>query len=99
MNSKKIFYVFADIEPYLLVANKQYTRKYTLNSKQLTSIQNVEHDSVYLMDYDYREGIIYFADYTADHIKRMNFDGTDETLLNKHHTVGAEGIAFDWIAK
>jgi len=88
-----------EVEPYLLLANKLHTKKYTLENTTLTDMHALEHDSVYLLDFDLSENTIYFADYAQTAIKSVSFDGEKETVLNTHHAYGAEGVAFDWIAK
>ena len=83
----------------MLLANKQHTKKFTLENKVLSDMHAVEHDSVYLIDYDYVENTIYYADFTKNTINSVQFDGTDDKVINKHQAYGSEGIAFDWIAK
>jgi low density lipoprotein-related protein 2 len=82
----------------LVFANRFYIRNLTLETKQYTRL-NSEHSYTHALDYDYRERKIYYFDAGEQKSKSMNFDGSEDVVLQTHYAAGVEGIAFDWIAK
>ena len=60
-----------------------------------------EHTYTHVLDYDYSNKMIYYADAPnmKQTLKRMNFDGSSKETIERHHVIGIEGIAVDWIGE
>lgn len=86
------------IEPFLIFGNKYYIRRVNTDGTGFASISS-EHTYTHVLDYDYKNKMIYFADAPSlkQTIKRMNFDGSGKEVIESNHAAGIEGIAVDWV--
>ena len=78
------------MDPWLLFSNELYVRKYEFDSQTLSSVSR-GHTLTHVVDYDWDEQKIYFADIAQYKIQRMDFDGTNREIVNEHNTLSVEG--------
>ena len=88
----------AAVEAFLIFANRYQIRWMELNGT-LLGHSDVENDYVHVLDYDYANSSIYYADAGRHVIKRVAFAGGPETVIVRHNLPLIEGIAVDWVNK
>ncbi|CDW53518.1 Low-density lipoprotein receptor-related protein [Trichuris trichiura] len=94
-----------DAEPFILLANRYYIRKISLDGKNV-ELFAMGFENVASLDYDWLEQKIYFADIGRQRIFRipMHLPHPEEALANseeiiRHTVFGVEGLAVDWVGR
>ena len=98
MNEYITNFSFLDEEAYLLFGNKYFVQTLSTSGQNMRHVSD-EHTYTHVLDYDYKNKVIYFADAPDlnQAVMRMNFDGSGMESLDSVHAYGIEGIAVDWI--
>ncbi|PAV62586.1 hypothetical protein WR25_26419 isoform C [Diploscapter pachys] len=90
-------------EPYMLLANKHYIRKLSLDGS-IYDMAAEGFDNVVSMDFDWKEKMLYIVDQGRLRLLRIGLDeigsglNSYETIV-RHHVFGTEGFAIDWIGR
>ena len=88
--------------PSLIFSNRYYIRNLAIDGSDYNLIADGFNNLVAL-DFDYKEGKIYFSDSWNynEKIMRVNMDGTNlETILDVHDDIpNVQGLAVDWIGR
>ena len=89
---------FSDTEPMLIFANRYQLRRMSVNGTVLGTA-NEENEYVHVLDYDFAKDTIFFVDASKHEIKKMFFNGSNETSVIKreHYAPLVEGLAVDWV--
>ncbi|XP_033127863.1 low-density lipoprotein receptor-related protein 2-like [Anneissia japonica] len=86
-------------DPYLLFSNRYYVRNITLDARQ-QGIVTQGYTSIVALDFDVKEGRIYFTDISNDKIYRMFLNGSGEVeVIIDQYVADGEGLAVDWVAR
>lgn len=89
-------------QPWIIFTNKYYIRNMSVDGTQL-NLMHQDLMNVVALDFDNRDGYMYFCDVTAKTIFRSKYQDGDvkpekETVI-KQDSHGLEGIAVDWIGR
>lgn len=87
-----------DTTPWLIFSNRYYLRNTSLDGT-LYNLVKMNLRNVVAIDFDIREGRIYFADVGNKTIQRIYTNGSGEQVLVRHDVHGLEGLAVDWIGR
>ena len=90
--------ISASVTPWLLFANDKHIGRVLMDGQD-RKVLSRGHKAVHVLDYEYAEQKIYFADDRVKKIQRMNIDGSFQQTVEQHHSSGVAGIAVDWVAR
>uniref|UniRef100_A0A914DZH1 EGF-like domain-containing protein n=1 Tax=Acrobeloides nanus TaxID=290746 RepID=A0A914DZH1_9BILA len=90
-------------EPYLLLANKYYIRKLSVDGEKYELVAR-GFENVVSMDVDMVNNTIYLVDSDKLRLYRVRLDDLEEPVRNyqtiiRHNVNGTEGIAVDWVGR
>ncbi|XP_070199995.1 low-density lipoprotein receptor-related protein 4-like isoform X2 [Littorina saxatilis] len=89
-------------QEYLLFAGRGSIRRISLDTADHTDVYLPipELHNVIAVDFDYRDGMVYYTDVYLDVIRRATLNGSGwmETVVSKHLAT-TDGLAVDWIAR
>ncbi|XP_003373299.1 putative Low-density lipoprotein receptor domain class A [Trichinella spiralis] len=93
------------VEPFLLLANRYYIRKISMDGQNVRLVA-MGFENIASLDYDYKEQKIYFADIGRQRIYRLPISQQEpETAVQnaeevmRHTVFGVEGLALDWVGR
>lgn len=89
--------------PWIIFTNKYYIRNMSIDGHQL-NLMHQDLMNVVALDFDNRDGYMYFCDVTAKTIFRSrvatdDLDRPEKEPVIRHDSHGLEGIAVDWIGR
>ena len=84
--------------PYLVFSDRYNLRKLSLNGKSYESLVS-ELINVVAVDFDYKEGLIFWSTNSPKGIKSAKLDGTDIKSVIKLSQSSADGMAVDWVGR
>ncbi|XP_023703710.1 low-density lipoprotein receptor-related protein 2 [Cryptotermes secundus] len=85
--------------PWLVFTNKYYVRNMSLDASQYSLIHQ-DLMNVVALDFDYKEGHMYFCDVSAKTIFRSRIGSSEpKEPVIRHDSHGLEGIAVDWVGR
>ncbi|XP_022244841.1 low-density lipoprotein receptor-related protein 4-like isoform X1 [Limulus polyphemus] len=86
---------------YLLFPNRVSIRRISLDTPDFTDVFLPITDvyNTVALDFDLKEGKIYFSDVGIDVLRRANLNGSNVETIISDDLVTADGLTVDWVAK
>ncbi|CAI4230259.1 unnamed protein product [Auanema sp. JU1783] len=90
-------------EPYMLLANKHYIRKISMDGNRY-ELAGKGFDNVVNIDVDIKRKMAYMIDQAKLRMYRVSMDDMDDSvssyqIILRHNVFGTEGFAVDWVAE
>lgn len=96
--------VHSEVDPVVIFSNKFYIRMMNMDGSNYNILLD-DHDHCHVLNFDYQEQYLYWADASTKQISRIKMDGSkvkknaSREILSKIDHPLVESLAVDWVTK